>query len=76
MQLLSPLWPTASADWRQQAVLQWRVQRKRALRQTVERLAALGNEELQPPAAGEGAQQAQQEGGSDAAEEGGPKDEL
>lgn len=78
MKLLSALFPTASADWRQQALLQWRVQRKRALRQTVERLAALLSGEPQPPAAAEAPQQAQQEGGHDAAaaEEGTPRDEL
>ncbi len=65
-----------ATDWRQQAILQWRVQRKRALRQKVEQLAAAPGDEPQPPAPAEqDAQQAQQEG---AAAEGevAPRDEL
>ena len=47
--LLTPPHPTPqAADWREQAILQFRIMRKRALRQTLEKLAA----KLGPDAAG------------------------
>ena len=53
-----------AADWRQQAVVQWRVQRKRALRQAVERLEAALAGEAQ-----------QEEGTADAAADAGREEE-
>lgn len=41
----------AAADCRERTILQWRVQRKRALRQTVERLAEALGPESSPEAA-------------------------
>lgn len=63
-----------AADWRQQAVLQWHVQRKRALRQAVERLeAALAGEAQQEEGTADAAAAAGREEEEQAAE---ARDEL
>lgn len=61
--------PPLGADWRDRAFLQWRVMRKRALRQTLERLAAALRSEPRPPPPVPHVQQAQGEDGNDGGEE-------
>ena len=63
-------WP---ADWRMRSILQFRVSRKRALRQVLDRMAAAGCREREPAAA---AAAAAVEGAQEAAGAAEPRDEL
>lgn len=62
--------PAPAADWRDQTLLQFCIQRKRALRHTLDKLAAalgLGDDAKHQPAAAAAAGEAAAEGGGGAA---------